>query len=303
MSPEQLADTAARHAVPLLLAIAACTLAGTAVVWHLVHRYGYIPWRWTMAAWQWLAAHRHIRRVGRAPVIGPLATRSLSLGRYLGLYAIAAFAVALAGFAIFFEVADEIGVNEELARFDAALAAALRSELGRGVLELFAAITHLGDVWFLVVVATLVALVLLLRGQRLLALIWAIGTGSGALLNRLLKAVFERARPLHDHGVAVADGFSFPSGHASGSMLVYGLLGYLIVINTPRAWHIPIAASCAALVVFVGFSRVMLQVHYFSDVLAGYATGAAWVALCIGGMETIRWRVQQRARTDTASVA
>jgi undecaprenyl-diphosphatase len=73
-------------------------------------------------------------------------------------------------------------------------------------------------------------------------------------------------------------------------MLVYGLLGYLIVSHAPRAWHFPVALASVALIVFVGSSRVLLQVHYLSDVIAGYASGAAWVALCISGLEMIRWR-------------
>jgi membrane-associated phospholipid phosphatase len=51
-----------------------------------------------------------------------------------------------------------------------------------------------------------------------------------------------------------------------------------------------VALASVALIVFVGSSRVLLQVHYLSDVLAGYASGAAWVALCIAGLEVVRQR-------------
>jgi undecaprenyl-diphosphatase len=117
-------------------------------------------------------------------------------------------------------------------------------------------------------------------------------------LNWLLKSIFERARPVHEHGVLTADGWSFPSGHASGSMLVYGLLGYLIIRHTPRVWHLPVALLSVLLIVFVGFSRVLLQVHYLSDVLAGYSSAVAWGALCVAGLETARWRAGQRPRTE-----
>jgi undecaprenyl-diphosphatase len=99
---------------------------------------------------------------------------------------------------------------------------------------------------------------------------------------------------LHDHGLANETGWSFPSGHASGSMLVYGLLGYLIVRHAPGAWHVPVALTSLALIVFVGSSRVLLQVHYLSDIVAGYASAAAWVALCIAGLEAVRWRESAR---------
>jgi undecaprenyl-diphosphatase len=73
-------------------------------------------------------------------------------------------------------------------------------------------------------------------------------------------------------------------------MLVYSLLGYLLVRHTPRPWHLPIAAAAVALIVFVGSSRILLQVHWFSDVLAGFASAAAWSALWIAALETVRWR-------------
>jgi membrane-associated phospholipid phosphatase len=132
--------------------------------------------------------------------------------------------------------------------------------------------------------------VLLVLKGWVLAGAWAVATIGGGVLNLLLKSIFERPRPLHDHGLVTETSFSFPSGHASGSMLIYSLLGYLIVRRTPPRWHIPVAIGMSALIIFVGSSRVILQVHYFSDVLAGYASAAAWVALCIAGLEAVRWR-------------
>ena len=71
---------------------------------------------------------------------------------------------------------------------------------------------------------------------------------------------------------------------------MYGLLGYLVVIHLPKRFHVPLAAIAMTLVVCVGFSRVILQVHYFSDVLGGYAFGAAWGAAWIAGLEAFRRR-------------
>jgi undecaprenyl-diphosphatase len=66
------------------------------------------------------------------------------------------------------------------------------------------------------------------------------------------------------------------------------------VRHTPRAWHLPVALVGIALIVFVGSSRVVLQVHYLSDVLAGYASAAAWVAIWVAGLETARMRQPPR---------
>ncbi len=207
--------------------------------------------------------------------------------RRLGLYAIIGFAFAAGALVSFFELADEIGVDESLAQFDEQLAAARGRHLSYETLRVFSVVTMLGDREVLIVIATLVAVALLLMRRWVLAGAWVVATAAGGLLNVLLKELFERPRPLHDHGLVTETSFSFPSGHASGSMLIYSLLGYLIVRHTPKAWHIPTAVAMVAIIIFVGSSRVILQVHYFSDVLAGYASAAAWVALCIAGLEVI----------------
>lgn len=65
-------------------------------------------------------------------------------------------------------------------------------------------------------------------------------------------------------------------------LLLAGLLWYGL---QPKRFHLLIAIGAAALIVCVGVSRVILQVHYFSDVLGGCALGAAWVAAWIAGLE------------------
>jgi undecaprenyl-diphosphatase len=290
MTPEAVARLVASHPIALLLTIVAATMAATALLWHLVHRHGPGTWRLIAQLWALLAGSPLARRFADVPLMGRLLRGTLTVGRYLGLYTVAAFAVAVAGLSLFFEIADGIGADDELARFDETLTAALRDHVSRETLLLFALITRLGDRTFLVLVGAAVMVVLLLVRRWLLAMAWAGGTASGGALNSVLKAIFERARPLHEHGAAVAEGWSFPSGHAFGAVLVYGLLGYLLVLSTRPAWHAPIAALSICVVVFVGFSRVILQVHYLSDVLAGYATGVGWVALCIAGLEAVRWR-------------
>lgn len=278
-----LADFLGSHAVAALLTIAALTLGFTAIAWHLIQKYGEPAWRLIASAFARMRAlvSKHAPEVS---IPYPL-VRAFDIARYLGVQALLSIAVCVAAFAAFFEIADEIGAGEELAQFDTALAASLKAHLSPAVLEAFALITRLGDPEVLIGLATLIALILLWRRQWLHAWSWIVATSLGAVLNRGLKALFERSRPDHDHLAVIETGWSFPSGHASGSLIVYGLLGYLIFRHTPPRWHVPAVLLAVLLVVFVGFSRVILQVHYLSDVLAGYAFAAAWVALWIAGLE------------------
>jgi membrane-associated phospholipid phosphatase len=291
------ADFIARHAVLVLAVTVAIALVLSGLLWHVVTKLG--PRSWLLILELWDRARRTVfaERLRRAPVLGRLLVRTLTVARYLGVIAVLGFAFAVGATVLFFELADEIRIGESLAAFDIALSDALRKHLSRDILQAFSLITHLGDVKILTVISALVFGVLFALRKRLLAAAWLIATASGGLLNWILKAIFERSRPVHDHGPTSATGWSFPSGHASGSMLVYGLLTYLIVRHVPAKWHIPVALAGVALVIFVGSSRVILQVHYLSDVLAGYASAGAWVAIWIGALEAVRWR-EARANTQ-----
>lgn len=294
MTPEMLAQRLAPHAVAALVVLAATLLVATAVGWRLVQRLGPELWRLAARGCEVVARRPEVRAVRGVPVLGPLLDRTLTVGRWLGVYAVLAFGVAVAGLAAFFEIADELGGHEELARFDAALAQALGRHLDRRVLLVVARITRLGDFEVLAAVATVVAVALLARRRWLTAAAWIGATAGGAALTAVLKALIARERPRWDSSLVVADGWSFPSGHAAGVVVVYGLLGYLLILSTPRAWHVPIVTAVVSVAVFVGASRVLLQVHYLSDVLGGWATGGAWVALCVAGFEAARWRARGR---------
>lgn len=218
-----------------------------------------------------------LRRVVHPPEAGrPMPPLQLVLRMGLGALAIVGASMAFA------ELADEMGDGEGLGRFDEAVAARLADTLAPAVLQVFALLTHLGDVIVLTLVSV-AAIVWLLRQRRWrLALAFGLVTAGGGVLNRILKSVFERVRPLHEHGMGVvADGYSFPSGHSAGSAVVYGMLAWLLLRSTPQRWHAPIVAAAASLVFTIGFSRVMLQVHWASDVAAGLASGTAWLLTCV----------------------
>jgi undecaprenyl-diphosphatase len=69
------------------------------------------------------------------------------------------------------------------------------------------------------------------------------------------------------------------------------MLAYLLVRVVPRIWHLPIVCAAIGLILAIGFSRIFLQVHYFSDVIAGYMSGASWLVVCVGGCEVVNSRL------------
>jgi undecaprenyl-diphosphatase len=94
-----------------------------------------------------------------------------------------------------------------------------------------------------------------------------------------VKAVMARARPDILDPLVVEHGFSFPSGHATLSMTAYGVLAVLVMrTRLPRAVRAVIVVALGTLVALIGLSRVWLGVHFPTDVLAGWTTGAVVVA-------------------------
>jgi undecaprenyl-diphosphatase len=75
-----------------------------------------------------------------------------------------------------------------------------------------------------------------------------------------------------------------------GALVCYGMLAYVLLIlwNPSRRMRITIVAATALLIVLIGVSRLYLGVHYFSDVVGGYAAGTLWLSACISGVEVAR---------------
>lgn len=149
-------------------------------------------------------------------------------------------------------------------------------------------ITLLGSTIVLSAVITAGAVLLALRRRWRLAG-YLVVTGAGALiLDPVLKVLVGRLRPVVAHPVAHAPGNSFPSGHSLGSIVCYGAV-FLVFLPAARGrWHTWFAAVTAVIIAAIGVSRVLLGVHYISDVVGGWAIGIAWLGLTSFAFELAR---------------
>lgn len=144
----------------------------------------------------------------------------------------------------------------------------------------FRGITLLGSVTFIVTAALAITAAGIKKkysGRDLL--IFNLANISGVLTMQVLKMIFGRERPPRPW-LGTADGFSFPSGHSLMTTLFYGYLLFLVV-RAGKVWpgRKRLIAVLASLPILVGLSRVYLGVHYASDVLAGWAVGAALIGV------------------------
>jgi undecaprenyl-diphosphatase len=139
-------------------------------------------------------------------------------------------------------------------------------------------LTHLGDVVTLLAAGLAAAAWLLLRGHRRRAILLLVIIASERLLIEAMKTGFDRARPDPlGHQVAVHN-LAFPSGHSANSMA--GWLAIALLATSPRLRR-PAVAFALAIAFVTGLCRLVLQVHWPSDVVGGWAFGAAWTLLLV----------------------
>jgi undecaprenyl-diphosphatase len=269
----------ATRPVEVFLVGAALVLCVALTAWWLVRRLRAPLWRILAGTWP--------HAVRRVPPLSRLRTPAAWQGGMLLLDLLLGFTIVLLAVDVFFEVADEIDLDEGLGRFDVAISSELARSASGQTLRIFSWLTHLGDAAVQWSIGIAVALFLIVRREWRLAIAWIAAVAGNGVLNRALKAIFQRDRPLHEHAFATVHGWSFPSGHASGAVAVYGMLAYLMCRAAPPPWRMPIAASALLIALLVGYSRVVLQVHYFSDVLAGFLTAGAWLIVCIGAAHVV----------------
>jgi undecaprenyl-diphosphatase len=133
------------------------------------------------------------------------------------------------------------------------------------------------------------------RHQRRLTLFLIATTLGGAIVSTSVKLLVDRPRPEVDHPIITAFGKSFPSGHALSSTVVFGALLLTFLPAVPLRYRTVSVVTTATLVAAIGASRVLLGVHFLSDVIAGFVLGLAWLALATAAFEI--WRVERGRRT------
>jgi undecaprenyl-diphosphatase len=117
-------------------------------------------------------------------------------------------------------------------------------------------------------------------------------------LFRTLKLVFHRARP-DLHRLIEIGGYSFPSGHATNAITVYGIISFLLWRHIPTRWGRGLLIVFSIFMIFsIGVSRIYLGVHYPSDVIAGYFSGGFWLIIAIWCFQFIKEKIYERTHLN-----
>ncbi|WP_437755739.1 phosphatase PAP2 family protein [Sorangium sp. So ce1389] len=289
LSAEQLAAAVGARPfvlLALLMTGSVVVLLGLVAVARLSERHARALWGRAVRAYRAAAEHPAVQRF---PALARV-LHGLSAAEYLVIHLALGLALSMAAL-VFVALAEAVNGGAAIVQVDLALARALHASSSSAGVAALRAFTFLGSGAALTVVAIVVAALLLRRRHRVLAIGWLIALAGGGLLNHALKALFERQRPTFADPLAVAAGWSFPSGHSMGTFITFGMLSYLglLFVRTLRA-RLSLVAFALSWTVAMGFSRMYLGVHYLSDVLAGFAAGSVWLAACISGIEVARRR-------------
>ncbi|MCA8899957.1 MAG: phosphatase PAP2 family protein [Hyphomonas sp.] len=161
---------------------------------------------------------------------------------------------------------------------DGAFEAWLSGLRGDAYAPVMLVVTAMGDGLFLTLAGALAVIAFLFTGARRRAL--AYGTAFMLLPQavRALKWLLERARP-SDFAMTGTNAFSFPSGHAANSALIYGAIAALSLITFRGMAGKILAGAFILLPLMIGASRLYLGAHWLSDVLAGYALAILFLVL------------------------
>ncbi|MBX5174519.1 phosphatase PAP2 family protein [Rhizobium sp. NZLR1b] len=244
--------------------------------------------RWSETRNTWLS-----RRVG--DMLDPARPEAWVLAIMLGLLGGAAW--------LFLGILEDVVNGDPLVLADHAIYNALqevRTPLGDAIMV---AITEIGDTKVVVVVTTVIFLWLAWKRAWRTAAFWLAAVGGASALNTVIKVALHRARPdelLYSGWSA----FSFPSGHSTTNMALYGFLAFLIAGELRPALRVLIGTGAAVLIFMIACSRLYLGAHWFSDVAGGAAVGSAWfILLAIFYLRRPVERIGSSALLVTASAA
>lgn len=174
---------------------------------------------------------------------------------------------------IFGNLAEDVWEHQGGFSWDVPILLAIHSTAQPQLDVLAATLTKLGVFWGVLPIATVTALILLIRRQWY-ALAYLVTTLTGSIvINRTMKALLHRVRPHLWQSPAPEFDYGFPSGHAMSSMTLVTAL-VILTWNTRWRWYVVILGS--VFVLMIGWTRLYLGVHYPSDILAAWTVSIAW---------------------------
>ena len=216
-------------------------------------------------------------------------TNTQNLLKKISLKVLVVVCLFLASLFIFAFIAHE-AVYENEDAFDKSIISFISSHSTPGLIRIMDDFTFFGSSKFLLpAYIILVGYFLIIKRFHYAIDISIIALSSMALMFGL-KQLFHRQRPQLPIIKGITT-YSFPSGHALSSFIFCSILAWLIWDGTLRpAWKCVLIILLVLFSITIGISRIVLNVHYATDVIAGFCLGITWVILSFGAIKKIHTR-------------
>ena len=249
-------------------------------------------WRAEGTIWHRLLMTRPVRWLARrSPAAQAILFRRFSPADYLGLNLTLGLGLSFVLLLVFSAIAQSVLSRSAIVRFDLGFVEALHGSVTPAGVAFWIGVTRLGTLPATAVFGVGFAFAYARRRGWLVFGAWLAALAGSELLNFALKHAVRRAPPVFQVAYATEPSFSFPSGHVLGALVGYGVIAYFVCcLTTSRVWRAVAIGAAAAVVLAVGFSRLYLGLHFFSDVVGGLAAGAVWLTACITALEVARRR-------------
>jgi membrane protein DedA with SNARE-associated domain/membrane-associated phospholipid phosphatase len=180
----------------------------------------------------------------------------------------------------FFKMAEDVFSNEKIMNLDFYINFQIMHLWNPLLSKIMLIITSLMNIESIIFLSIILFIILIFQKRWSQMLMFFSALGGGMFITSATKIIFHRLRPVN--GLITAHGYSFPSNHALASIIFFSLLIYFFKddINNKIIKYLFIFGNIF-IFMLIGFSRIYLNVHWFSDVIAGFSLGLFWTTLII----------------------
>ncbi|WP_352339186.1 phosphatase PAP2 family protein [Psychrobacter sp. 16-MNA-CIBAN-0192] len=198
---------------------------------------------------------------------------------------------------LFIGLVEDVMTVQPIVAMDYFVSAQMSRLHDSSLIKFFIVMTSFASTVMTVLVMLVTAVICWVLRQRYLLIGLLIATIGSTAFTFLSKTIYHRARPIDI--LLVEHTYSFPSGHATITIALYGFIAYLLIrFSQHFSQQVRIFVVAVFFAILIGFSRILLNEHYLSDVLGGYLVGGLWLTVAISVTEwlsaigKITWRIE-----------
>lgn len=244
----------------------------------------------SISGWQVIMANQHVQRLNQKfPKLFSWLGNRFNAKRFSGLTLSSLIIIFLYFLSRLVSLVNAVVVLKSTLVIDNRLESLMHAYRSIVFIKIFFVLSLLGEAKIVIALVLGFSLLLwLYRKKSYILPLWLISTG-GALTAYIMKQTIARPRP--DQASYLETSFSFPSGHATIAIILYGYLAYFFLRNL-KSWNKKINSLFTSLlvIILISFSRIYLGVHYLSDVWGGVWLGLCWLTIGVGFNEYLLYR-------------